>query len=564
MSVATLPERPPESPTPPPTSYLQNGTTLRSWLLTTDHKRIAILYLLSISFFFAVGTVGAALVRIELTSPTGVFLTNSQYNRMFSMHGIVMIFLFLIPSIPTTFGNFLIPLMLGARDLAFPKLNLASWYVFNLGGLFVLTAILTGGIDTGWTFYTPYSSLYSNSSVTLAVVGIFIGGMSNIMTGLNFVVTIHTLRAPGLTWFRMPLFVWSMYATSVIQILATPVVAITLVLVAVERVFRVGFFSPELGGDPVLFEHFFWFYSHPAVYIMVLPAMGVVSEIMATFCQKRVFGYAYVAIASLAIAFFGFLVWGHHMFISSQSTASSYVFSLFSFLIAIPSAIKVFNWTGTMHKARIRLDTPLLYALGFIGLFTIGGLTGLFLATLGTDVNFTNTYFVVAHFHYVMVGGTMSVYLGAMHYWWPKMTGRVYPEFWGKISAAGIFLGFNLTFFPQFILGFLGMPRRYHNYDFAPQWQAYNVLSSAGASILGVAYVLPLIYLPWSLRFGKRASANPWHATTLEWTVPSPPPTHNFDVLPVVTEEAYDFTAMDVREQKESFREAAQTFERKE
>ena len=437
MSAATLPERPSESPKEPEKSYLQDGTTLRSWLLTTDHKRIAILYLLSISFFFAVGTIGATLVRIELTSPTGVFLTNSQYNRMFSMHGIVMVFLFLIPSIPTTFGNFLIPLMLGARDLAFPKLNLASWYVFNLGGLFVMLAILTGGIDTGWTFYTPYSSLYSNSSVTLAVVGIFIGGMSNIMTGINFVVTIHSLRAPGMTWFRMPLFVWSMYATSVIQILATPVVAITLVLVVVERVFRVGFFSPELGGDPVLFEHFFWFYSHPAVYIMVLPAMGVVSELMATFCQKRVFGYAYVAMASLAIAFFGFLVWGHHMFISSQSTASSYVFSLFSFLIAIPSAIKVFNWAGTMHKAQIRLDTPLLYAIGFIGLFTIGGLTGLYLATLGTDVNFTNTYFVVAHFHYVMVGGTMSVYLGRDALLVAKDDGADVPRVLGENQRGG-------------------------------------------------------------------------------------------------------------------------------
>jgi cytochrome c oxidase subunit 1 len=420
--------------------------------------------------------------------------------------------------------------------------------VFNAGGLCVILAILSGGIDTGWTFYTPYSSLYSNGEVTLAIVGIFVAGLSNIFTGVNFAVTIHQLRAPGLTWFRMPLFVWSMYATSIIQILGTPVVAVTLLLVAAERIFRVGIFSPELGGDPVLFQHLFWFYSHPAVYIMVLPAMGVVSELVATFCRKRIFGYAFVAVSSLAIAFLGFLVWGHHMFISSQSTASSYVFSLFSFLIAVPSGIKVFNWIATMHKAQIRLQTPMLYGIGFIGLFTIGGMTGLFLATLGTDVYLTNTYFVVAHFHYIMVGGALSAYLGAMHYWWPKMTGRMLPEFWGKVSAVIIFLGFNLTFFPQFILGYLGMPRRYHLYNFQPDWQIYNVFSTAGSTVLAIALVMPFTYFLWSLRFGGRAPANPFGATTLEWKTSSPPPTQNFDSIPTVTTEVYDFTPMDVEE----------------
>jgi cytochrome c oxidase subunit 1 len=519
--------------------YLNASYGIRSWLFTTDHKRIAWLYLLSVTFFFFIGGFFATLLRIELLTPQGDLVQAENYNRLFTMHGVMMVFFFLIPAIPAVLGNFLIPVMIGARDLAFPRLNLASWYIFMIGGTLTIAAGLAGGVDTGWTFYTPYSSIYSNSHVALTVCGIFINGFSTILTGLNFIVTIHKMRAPGMTWFRLPLFVWSHYATSIIFILGTPVVAIALALVLLERIFRLGIFDPELGGDPVLFQHLFWFYSHPAVYIMVLPGMGVISELVACFSRKRIFGYSFVAFASLAIAVLGFLVWGHHMFVSGQSVYAGMIFSILSMMVAIPSAIKVFNWTATLYKGSIRLDAPMLYALGFIGLFTIGGLTGLFLATLAVDVHVHDTYFIVAHFHYIMVGGTVMAYLGGIHFWWPKMTGRLYPEGWARLAAVTVFLGFNLTFFPQFVLGYLGMPRRYHAYP--PEFQVLNVMSSAGASILALGYLLPLIYLIWSLRYGAVAGMNPWKATGLEWETPSPPPTDNFERTPIVTREAYDY-----------------------
>ncbi len=468
-------------------------------------------------------------------------MSSQTYNKLFTMHGVIMVFFFLIPSIPAVLGNFLIPLMIGARDLAFPRLNLLSWYVYVVGGVFTLTAAITGGVDTGWTFYTPYSSTYANSHVVLTVVGVFIAGFSSILTGLNFIVTIHKMRAPGLTWFRLPLFVWAHYATSMIMVLGTPVLAITLVLVGLERIFRIGFFDPHIGGDPLLFQHLFWFYSHPAVYIMILPAMGVVSEIITCFSRKRIFGYGFIAFSSVAIAVLGFLVWGHHMFVSGQSVAAGVIFSGLSFLVAIPSAIKVFNWTATLYKGSISYQTPMLYAFGFIGLFTIGGLTGLFLATLGVDVHVHDTYFVIAHFHYIMVGGAVMGYLGGIHFWWPKISGRMYPEWWGRVAAVVVFLGFNLTFFPQFILGYLGMPRRYHAYP--PEFQVLNVMSTAGASILGIGYLLPLVYLTWSMRYGPKAPANPWRAKGLEWETTSPPPTGNFLETPIVTEEAYAYAA---------------------
>jgi cytochrome c oxidase subunit 1 len=519
--------------------YLNDGVTVRSWLLTTDHKRIALLYLVAITFFFGLGGVAATLLRLELFTPEADLLKAETYNRMFTLHGVIMVWFFLIPSIPTVLGNFLLPMMLGARDLAFPRLNLLSWYLFMLGGMFTFAALVAGGVDTGWTFYTPLSTSYANGHVILVVVGIFISGFSSILTGLNFIVTIHLMRAPGLTWFRLPLFVWSHYATAIILVLATPILAITLVLVAVERVFRVGIFNPALGGDPILFQHLFWFYSHPAVYIMILPGMAVVSEVVTCFARKNVFGYAFIAFASIAIALIGFLVWGHHMFVAGGSVYGGLVFSLLSYLVAIPSAIKVFNWTATLYKGAIRLDTPMLYALGFIGLFTLGGLTGLFLAALAVDVHLTDTYFVVAHFHYIMVGGMVMAYLGGIHYWFPKIFGRLYPEWWGRFSAFSIFVGFNLTFFPQFVLGYLGMPRRYHVYP--PEFQVLNVLSTAGASILAVGYVLPLFYLAWAAKYGPAAPANPWRATGLEWQTPSPPPKDNFPAPPVVTRPPYDY-----------------------
>jgi cytochrome c oxidase subunit 1 len=520
-------------------NYLNVDYRFRSWLWTTDHKRIAVLYMISITMFFFVGGAAAVLFRLELMTPGGDLTIAETYNRLFTLHGVIMVFFFLIPSIPAVLGNFLLPMMLGARDLAFPRLNLASWYIFMLGGLMAVGAIVAGGADTGWTFYTPYSSTYSNTNVILMALGAFVAGFSSILTGLNFIVTTHTMRAPGLTWFRMPLFVWAHYATSLIMVLGTPVVAITLLLVAIERGLGIPIFDPKTGGDPLLFQHLFWFYSHPAVYIMILPSMGVISEIVACFARNRVFGYTFVAFSSLAIAVIGFLVWGHHMFVSGQSVYAGMVFSFMSMLVAVPSAIKVFNWTATLYKGSVSLETPMLYALGFIGLFTMGGLTGLFLATLAIDVHVHDTYFIVAHFHYIMVGGAVMGYLGGIHFWWPKMTGRMYPEWWGRLSAGIIFIGFNLTFFPQFVLGYLGMPRRVHTYE--EEFQVLNVMSSAGASILGVGYLIPLAYLIWSLRYGPLATANPWGATGLEWQTKSPPSTFNFDKTPIVREAAYAY-----------------------
>src|SRR5690242_11290474 len=523
-------------------NYLNQEYGIKSWLLTVDHKRIALLYLLSITFFFFIGGFFALLIRLELLTPAGDLVQADTYNKLFTMHGQVMVFFFLIPSIPAVLGNFLVPLMIGAKDLAFPRINLLSWYLYILGGILMLHVLLTGGVDTGWTFYTPFSTAFSNTKVIEAGVAIFISGFSSILTGLNFVVTIHRMRAPGMTFSRLPLFIWAHYATSIIQLLGTPVLAITLLLVVFERAFNLGIFDPNRGGDPLLFQHLFWFYSHPAVYIMILPAMAVESEVVACFARKRIFGYNFVAMSSIAIAVFGFLVWAHHMFVAGISLYSALIFSILSYLVAVPSAIKVFNWTATMYKGSVSFTTPMLYAFGFIGLFTMGGLTGLFLAALGIDVHVHDTYFVIAHFHYIMVGGTMMAYLGGLHYWWPKMTGRMYPEGFAKLSAVTIFLGFNLTFFPQFILGYLGMPRRYHVYP--DEFQVLHVLSTAGASVLAVGYVMPMIYFIWSLRYGAVVGANPWGATGLEWRTPSPPPLHNFEETPVVTHEAYDYSTV--------------------
>jgi cytochrome c oxidase subunit I len=520
-------------------NYLNAAHGLQSWLLTVDHKRIALLYLITITFFFFIGGFFALLIRLELLTPLGDLVQSDTYNKLFTMHGQVMIFFFLIPGVPAVLGNFLIPIMIGAKDLAFPRVNLLSWYLFIIGGALMIYTILNGGVDTGWTFYTPLSTEFLKTNVISAALGVFVAGFSSILTGLNFIVTIHRMRAPGMTWDRLPLFVWAHYATSIIQVLGTPVVAITIVLVALERLFHLGVFNPSLGGDPLLFQHLFWFYSHPAVYIMILPGMGIVSEIVCCFSRKRIFGYKAMALAVLGIAVLGFLVWAHHMFVAGISVYAALIFSLLSYFVAVPSAIKVFNWTATMYKGSITYQTPMLYAFGFIGLFTIGGLTGLFLACLGIDVHVTDTYFVVAHFHYVMVGGMVIAYLGGMHFWWPKISGRMYPEGWGKLAALIVFIGFNLTFFPQFILGYMGMPRRYHAYP--PEFQILNVLSTAGATILAVGYLLPMVYFMWSMRYGKPAPANPWNAAGLEWQTHSPPPTFNFDEQPVVTWEAYNY-----------------------
>ena len=523
---------------PTPKSYITSQEGLRTWFLTRDHKRIALLYLISITFFFFLGGIFAVLLRLELLTPAGDLMSSDTYNKMFSMHGIVMVFFFLIPSVPAVLGNFLVPLMIGAKDLAFPVINLLSWYIYVIGGLLTVAAVAFGGVDTGWTFYAPYSSTYANTNVVLAATGAFVTGFSSILTGLNFIVTIHKMRAPGLTWFRLPLFIWAHYATSLIMVLGTPVIAITLALVGVERLFGVGIFDPKLGGDPILFQHMFWFYSHPAVYIMILPGMGVMSELITCFSRKRIFGYSFIAFSSLAIAVLGFLVWGHHMFTTGQSVYAGLLFSFLTMLVAVPSAIKVFNWLATMWRGSISYDSPMLYAFGFIGLFTIGGLTGVFVGTLGLDIHVHDTYFVVAHFHFIMVGATVMAYLGGLHFWWPKITGRMYPEGWAKFSALMVFAGFCLAFFPQFVLGYLGMPRRYHFYP--EEFQFLNVLSTAGSSILGVGYIIPMVYFLWSLRFGRAAAKNPWGATGLEWQTRSPPVTENFETPPRI-DDAYTY-----------------------
>jgi cytochrome c oxidase subunit 1 len=526
----------------PTENYLTVAYGWKSWLLTTDHKRIAILYLFTVTLMFFVGGAAATLIRLNLMTPYGTLVNADTYNKLFTMHGVIMVWFFLVPVIPTVLGNFLVPMMVGARDLAFPKINLASWYVFVIGGIITIWAILAGGVDTGWTFYTPFSSKSSHTNVVPTLTGIFVSGFSSIMTGLNFIVTIHKMRAPGMTWMRLPLFIWSTYATSVILVLATPVLAIALLLVGIERVLGIGIFDPSLGGDPLLFQHLFWFYSHPAVYIMVLPAMGITSEIITCFSRKNIFGYQFVLWASIGIAVLGFLVWAHHMFVAGQAVYSAMVFSILSYAVAIPSAIKVFNWTATLYRGSISFDTPMLFALGFIALFTMGGMTGLFLAALGVDMHVHDTYFVIAHFHFIMVGGTVMAYMGGLHYWWPKMTGRMYAEFWSKLAALIVFVGFVLTFLPQFVLGYLGMPRRYHTYP--PEFQVLNVMSSAGASILAVGYVLPLFYLMISLYTGKPSGPNPWFATGLEWQTSSPPPKENFLEMPVVTHGPYEYSML--------------------
>jgi cytochrome c oxidase subunit 1 len=521
-----------------PRNYLNHPKGLWSWLTTVDHKRIGMMYLGIILFSFLLGGVFALLVRLELFSPGEQYFGADWYNRFFSMHGIVMVFLFIIPSIPAAMGNFLIPLMIGAKDVAFPRLNLLSWYIYVVGVLMAFWVLLGGGVDTGWTFYTPYSSTIKGP---IAFVGltVFILGFSSILTGLNFIVTIHKLRPPKMTWFTMPLFLWGMYATAVIQVLATPVIGITMILLAFERIANVGIFDPGMGGDPVLFQHFFWFYSHPAVYIMILPGMAIMSELITTYSHKRIFGFRAIAYSSIAIAGVSFLVWGHHMFTSGQSQFSNMVFSFLTFFVAIPSAVKVFNWLATLYQGSIKLATGMVYALGFIFLFTIGGLTGLFLGTLAVDIPLHDTYFVVAHFHYVMFGGTVIAFVGGLHHWWPKFTGKMYNEVPAQIGAYLVIIGFNLTFLPQFVAGFRGMPRRYFTYD--PEFTIFNQLSTVGAFTIALGFVITAINLGASLKNGKKAPRNPWGALTMEWQAESPPITENFEVTPPITHGPYDY-----------------------
>ncbi len=526
-------------------SYLHDGYDWRSWLLTVDHKRIGVMYLVAICGFFLVGGILAGLVRFNLVSPTGALVDNDTYNRLFTAHGVVMLFFVLIPAVPGVMGNFFVPIMIGAKDMAFPKLNLASWYVWMLGAAFAVWALLAGGIDTGWTLYPPYSSRSSHSNVVPGVMGVFIAGFSSIMTGLNIIITVHRMRAPGMTWGRLPLFVWATYATSLIQVLATPVLAITLFLLMIETATGwtgnpVGIFDPAIGGDPILFQHLFWFYSHPAVYIMILPGMGVISEVLTCFSRKNVFGYQAIAWSSVGIAVVGFIVWAHHMFVAGISYYAALLFSLLTMLVAVPSAIKMFNWTSTLYRGSITFQAPMVYALGFMVLFTIGGVTGLFLATLGTDIHLHDTYFVVAHFHFVMVGGMVIAFLSALHFWWPKMFGVMYSDFWSRAAAIVIIIGYILTFMPQFYLGLHGMPRRYPNYP--PEFRVFNVLSTAGYTIQLAGFVTTAVYLVVSLVNGKKAGPNPWGATGLEWAIPSPPITHNFDATPKVVAAPYEYS----------------------
>jgi cytochrome c oxidase subunit 1 len=525
------------------TSYLGGETTIRSWLFSTDHKRIAILYFVAVSFFLVLGGIFALALRVEHLTPGPTIMSAHTYNRLFTLHGVIMVFLFMIPSIPTTLGNFLLPIMIGAKDLAFPRINLLSFYVYLLGAFVLLAALVLGGVDTGWTFYTPYSAR-SPSAVLPAVIGVFIVGWSSILTGLNFIVTVHTMRSRGLALMRMPLFVWALYGTSIIQVLATPVLGLAMLLVGIDHTLGWGLFDPTRGGDPVLFQHLFWFYSHPAVYIMILPAMGVVSDVIPTFAQKVPYSYRAIVVSSLGIAFVGFLTWGHHMFTAGISNFDAGAFGILSMLVAVFSAIKVFTWVGTLYKGSITLTTPLAYVFAFLFLFVFGGMTGVAVATSSLDVHWHDTYFVVAHFHFIMVGGTLTAFLGALFYWFPKITGRRYAERWGMVCAVLVSLGFFGTFFPQFLLGNGGMPRRY--YDYPAHFQALHVVSTAGAFVLAAGLLVALGTLGWALLLGERAGANPWGSASFEWRTPSPPPKHNFDGQPRFEVGAYDYTRGEV------------------
>jgi len=531
-------------------SYLAAKKGLMSWIFTVDHKRIGVMYLASIGLFFLIGGLLALGVRTMLLNPEGVNIFGADnpaqykdwYNQVFTLHGAIMVFLVIVPSIPASLGNFLLPLQLGAKDVAFPKLNLASFHIYFVGSLFMIYAILSHSLDTGWTFYTPYSTTTS-TSVIAATFGAFILGFSSIFTGLNFIVTVHKMRAPGLTWDRLPLLIWGLYATSVIQVLATPVVAITLLLLILERTIGIGIFDPTLGGDPVLYQHFFWFYSHPDVYVMILPAFGVISDMITAHSRKAIFGYKAIAASSVAIAFIGFLVWGHHMFVSGQSPIAATVFSFLTFAVAVPTAIKVFSWVATLYGGSIKFTAPMWYVYAFLFLFTIGGLTGIYLGALSVDVHLHDTYFVVAHFHYVMMGGTFFAFIGAIHHWWPKMFGKMYNETLAKVACFLSFTGFNLTFFSQFIMGAQGMPRRYATY--AAEFQAYHVASTIGSYILAAGLFTSLFVMIHSLLKGEKAPQNPWNAVSLEWETTSPPIEHNFHGTPVVTHGPYDFPEID-------------------
>ncbi len=520
-------------------SYIDVKSGFWSWFVTIDHKRIGVMYLIAILTAFLLGGFFALMIRAELLLPGSQLVTAATFNKLFTVHGAIMVFLVIIPGIPAALGNFVVPILLGAPDVAFPRLNLASFYLYLSGALLLILSLFLGGVDTGWTFYTPYSTT-TDTAVVPAVAGAFLLGFSSIFTGLNMVVTIHKFKPKGMGWFKMPLSLWGIYATAVIQVLATPVLGLTLLLLFVERVVGIGIFDPALGGDPVLFQHFFWFYSHPAVYIMILPAMAVMSELITVFAKKHIFGYSFIAYSSIGLALLSFLVWGHHMFVSGQSTLANMVFSALTFSVAIPSAIKVFNWIATLYKADIHLDSPMIWALMFILLFAIGGLTGIFLGTLNVDVHLHDTYFVVSHFHYVMMGSALIAFFGALHYWWPKMTGKMYAEKPAVIMALMVFFSFNLTFLPQFVMGARGMPRRYFDYD--PRFELMHQLSSLGAFIMGVTLFCIIMNLLISLKTGKKAPANPWGGTTLEWQTSSPPPLYNFPVgQPIPLPELYEY-----------------------
>lgn len=518
-------------------NYLNHEKGLWSWLTTIDHKRIGLMYMAVIMLFFLVGGIAALLIRLELFK-AGALFDGNTYNQILTYHGAVMVFMVIVPGIPAILGNFFLPIHIGAKDVAFPKLNLASWYVFMLGAMLAISTLFTSKIDTGWTFYTPYS-IKTGTAVVSMVVAAFIMGMSSVLTGLNFIVTVHKLRAPGMTMSRIPLFVWAVYSTAILQVLATPVLGITLLLLAAERTLGVGIFDPARGGDPVLFQHFFWFYSHPAVYIMILPAMGIVSEIIAAFSRKTIFGYTAIAYSSLGIAAVSFFVWGHHMFVSGQSEIAGVVFSFLTMLVGVPTAIKMFNWLATLYRGSLRFDSPMLFALGFLFLFAIGGVTGIMLAVVGLDVHFHDTYFVVAHFHYVMVGGTLMALMGGFYYWFPKMFGKLVNETWARMSFVFIFIGFNVTFFPQFVLGAMGMPRRYA--DYIPAYESLNRISTVGSWLIGIGFLIGLYVIVEGLLSNRKAPANPWGAKSLEWTIPSPPTHHNFDVEPTVTAGPYEY-----------------------
>jgi cytochrome c oxidase subunit I len=505
--------------------YLNERFSLGSWLATRDHKRVAWLYLVTVSLFFLAGLASMSVLRLESLTPRGDLVEPGTYARLFTLHGTVMVWLFLVPALPGVLGNFLVPLMIGARSVAFPRLNLAGWYLYLAGGLLLFGLLTSQGLTGGWVLYSS-NTLFQGYSLG-PIAALLLLRASAFLLALNLIVTIHRMRTAQMSWAEMPIFVWGVYLMSLVQVLTLPVLATGTMLVVAEKIAGLGLLTPALGGDSLWAQHFVWFFSHAVVYSLILPAIGIITEIISTFSRTILTTRKHVICSLIAITFLGTLIWGHHLLVSTQTPVLSLFFSALSFLIVVPFLVVFWTWLSSLYGGSISYAAPMLYALAFIGVLVIGGVSGLILSTLALAPHLDNTYFVVAHFHYLVAGALLLAYLGGIHYWWPKITGRLFPNGWGAFAALLTFVGVNLTFLPLYLIGYMGLPRRHYSYP--AEFQTLQVLVSAGATLLVLGYLLPAVYLFWSLFHGRRASADPWGGMTLEWRTSSPPPSKNFE-----------------------------------